>query len=378
MAPKTKTYVRMPLQAREVEIIRRLKKVLELPVTKIALAVDRNKTTVYEALGKDWEGETRGRKELLKKAQVNLLVRTTKALIKKAAAKREVTLAMILRRAKVKVSERCARKALQKRNVRFRRMRSKPLLTKDDVKERFRFARKHRRKSKAWWRSKVHLYIDLKSWKVYPNAKSRALAAQRQVRGAYRAPGEGLGEGYVVVPKHLKQNTGAKPAMIAGGVGKGRVRLWHEVGRKWNSKVASDLYLGPVRAALRRSWPRKRKFVMLEDNDPTGFKSTAGERAKKAAKIGIFSIPKRSPDLSVMDYAIWKRIDTLMRRQEKRWKRTKKETRAEYLARLRRTARNLPATFVNRAIANMKERCQRLYKARGHLFEEGGKSLFAV
>jgi hypothetical protein len=37
---------RLPLCAREVVIIRRMKKVLKLPATKIAMAVGRNKTTV--------------------------------------------------------------------------------------------------------------------------------------------------------------------------------------------------------------------------------------------------------------------------------------------------------------------------------------------
>jgi len=37
---------RVPMSAREVVIIRRLKKVVKLPVTKIAQAVDRHKTTV--------------------------------------------------------------------------------------------------------------------------------------------------------------------------------------------------------------------------------------------------------------------------------------------------------------------------------------------
>ena len=366
---------RVPLQAREVAIIRRLHQVIGLPVTQIASAVDRNKSTVYGALDTNWTSEKRGRKELLTKVDVNLLVRTTKALIQQAAAKREVTLAMILRRAKLKVSQTCARKALQKRGVRFRKMRSKPLLTKDDVKARFRFAKKYRNKPRAWWRSHVQLYIDLKSWKVYTNSKSRALAAQREVRGAYRERNQGLGEGYVVVPKDLKQNTGAAAAKIAGGVGKGRVLLWHDVGRAWNGKAASDLYLGPLRAALRRSFPKKRKFMVLEDNDPSGFKSAAGIEAKKSAKIRIFEIPKRSPDLSVMDYAIWKRIQTLMRKQERRWKKSKTETRAQFLARLQRTAKALPSTFVNKAIGNMRVRCQKLYRAKGHHFEEGGKSI---
>ena len=229
-------------------------------------------------------------------------------------------------------------------------------------------------KSKRWWRTAVHLYIDLKNWPVYPHANARALGAQCEVRGAYREPGQGLGEGYVVVPKSCKQNTGARSARIAGGVGKGRLRLWHEVGKKWNATRAAELYLGPVRTALRRASPRKRKFLMLEDNDPTGFKSKVGIHAKVAAGITILEIPKRSPDLSVMDYAIWKQISRTMRKQERRSKKSKRESRAEFLARLARVARGLPSSFINKAVGNMKERCLRLYEAKGHHFEEGGKS----
>ena len=73
--------IRVPLAAREVHIIRRLKNIVKLPVTKIAIAVGRNKSTVYSALSKKWKASKRGRPELLTKKQVNLLVRTTKAMI---------------------------------------------------------------------------------------------------------------------------------------------------------------------------------------------------------------------------------------------------------------------------------------------------------
>jgi hypothetical protein len=79
-----------------------------------------------------------------------------------------------------------------------------------------------------------------------------------------------------------------------------------------------------------------------------------------------------------MDYAIWKPITRAMRIQERRWpKNKKKETRQAFVARLERTARGLPKAFIDKAICNMKERCERLYAARGNLFEEGGKSIFA-
>ena len=73
MAPanKTKIQTRVPLKAREVEIIRRMEKVLGLPVTKVALAVNRNRTSMYAAPG-DWATEKRERKELLTKVQVQV------------------------------------------------------------------------------------------------------------------------------------------------------------------------------------------------------------------------------------------------------------------------------------------------------------------
>jgi hypothetical protein len=369
---------RVPLAAREVLIIRRLQKVIKLPVTKIALAVNRNKTTVYEALDKNWTAEKKGRPDLLTTKQINLLVGTTKDMIKKAAGKKEVTLAMIMKRAKIQAGERCARKALHSRNIRFRRMRSKPILTKEDVQERYNFAVRYRNKPKIWWLTKIDIHQDMKNFQVYGNEKSRAYAAQREVRGHYRAPGDGLGEGYVVAPKHLKYNTGARSARIAGGVGKGRMILWYETGKKWNGQVAADFYKGPVLSGLKRAYPRKRSFLMLEDNDPTGYKSTLAVKAKRAAKIRVFKIPKRSPDLSVMDYAIWKQITRTMRRQEMKFKKGKKETRAEFLARLNRVAKSLPANFIKKAIGNMRERCQRLYAAKGFHFEEGGKSKTSV
>lgn len=161
---------------------------------------------------------------------------------------------------------------------------------------------------------------------------------------------------------------------VAAGVGNGRVLLWHVIDQSWSGQTAADLYTGPLLKALRRTWPQKRVFKVLEDNDPTGFKSTKGERAKAGAGIQIFAIPKRSPDLNVCDYALWKEVYRRMRRQENWFRHSKRETRVEFLNRLRRTAMRLPTAFIKKAVGDMARRCQRLYAARGWLFEEGGHS----
>lgn len=242
------------------------------------------------------------------------------------------------------------------------------------VKDRHDFAKKYACKSSQWWRTHVHMHIDVKKFRVYLNGKARSAAAREGSRGVYRRRGEGLRAPYVKQDKSLKFNTGARGVQVLAGVGQGRVLVWEYIdGRNWSGTVAAELYKGAVRRALQKAAPTRRSWRVLEDNDPTGFKSAKGEDAKRAAGINVFSIPKRSPQLNVCDYALWAEVNRRMRRQEQRWAAQRKETRAAYLARLRRTALRLPKTFIENSIGNMKVRCRRLSAARGRHFEEGGK-----
>jgi hypothetical protein len=365
---------REPLGAREVAIIRRIKDVLKVPITQIAKVVDRNKTQVYRALDKSWKSHKRGRREVLSGKDATHLVRTLKDMQKKALAKQEISLAMLMKRAKCRACDRVVRNALQSRGIRFRRMREKPILTKDDKQARFDFAKRYRSKSRAWWLQNVHLHIDVKNFPAYVHAAARDVAAMRSVRGAYRAAGQGLDEAYVVMPKNFRYNPGVRSVKILGGVGNGSVHLWHSLDKMWNGSVAADCYKTAVIQSLRRAWPGKKVFRVLEDNDPTGFKSRAGEAAKRAVGIKVFEIPKRSPDLNVCDYALWAAVNRKMRRQERLFPRSKRESRQEFIDRLRRVARGLPRAFVEGCIGDMKRRCQLLYESRGGLFEEGGCS----
>ena len=60
--------------------------------------------------------------------------------------------------------------------------------------------------------------------------------------------------------------------------------------------------------ALEKEYPgvaKKREApLLLEDNDPSGYKTKLGEAAKARNKIKVPKIPKRSPDLNVMDYNV--------------------------------------------------------------------------
>ena len=148
--------------------------------------------------------------------------------------------------------------------------------------------------------------------------------------------------------------------------------MWRYVaGGRWSDMAAANMYQGPPRSALMKQWPTLHAWRVLEDNDPTGFKSNRGTAAKLAAKITPFAIPCRSPDLSLCDYALWKEINRRMRRQEQNWARGKVESRSQYLTRLKRTAIRLPKSFLEDSIGDMVRRCELLYQAKGYHFEEG-------
>eukprot|EP00973_Karenia_brevis_P027118 3740784-Karenia_brevis.AAC.1 len=66
----------------------------------------------------------------------------------------------------------------------------------------------------------------------------------------------------------------------------------------------------------------------MEDNDPSGYKSHSAEAKKASLHITPICLPPRSPDLNPLDFSVWAEINKRMRRQEKSWPPSKRETRA--------------------------------------------------
>ena len=103
----------------------------------------------------------------------------------------------------------------------------------------------------------------------------------------------------------------------------------------------------------RLAWMWKRSFTLLEDNDPVGNRSRAGLAAKRQCRFTTLDIPKRSPDLNVMDYLVRSEVEKRLRRQERSWADGRQETRADFIRRLKRTAAGIPAHVVQGAIGNL-------------------------
>jgi transposase len=315
-----------------------------------------------------------GRKRALTQQHVQRIVKKMEKMITQAKGEKEITIGMVREACKVKASIRTLQREFRAQGIYFRKLRQKPRLTPEDIKDRLAFATKYKAKSKQWWLKTLHMVIDLKNFSVYLTSTARGRAAMREVRGVYRKKGQGLNQGYTAVSKSLRHNPGARSVMIAAGVGKGKTLLWEPIKKAWCGAEAANLYSGPMLKALKRAYPGRAKFTVLEDNDPTGFRSKKGIQAKVDSGIKIFHIPKRSPDLNVCDYAIWRAVVRQMRLQEAQFPAAKRESRDEYISRLRKAATGLKKSFIDAAIGDMKRRCQRLFEAKGGFFEEGGKS----
>ena len=224
----------------------------------------------------------------------------------------------------------------------------------------------------------IYIYVCVRTFMmmfpVHIKGKSRDTAARRTVRGAYRTRSRIYTTGYVKPPnpKALKQNTGAHSVMVTCAIGAGKVLMWHIVQGRWNGATAARMYK-ELQRSLAKAHPNvKGPWRVLEDNDPTGYKSGRGLAAKKDCGIQSFDLPKRSPDLNPLDYGFWVKVNKAMRAEEREWPASKRESRDQYIARLRRTAKAIPKSEIENLIGGLRRRCELLDQARGGHFPEGG------
>ena len=220
--------------------------------------------------------ETRGRKRSLSAVNVRALERARKRLIKNADGDEEVHWSDVIRAARVPAVHRStAARAVRAagHNVQRRTPRLKPDRTNVDERQRKDLCDKYRKLPAAFWTTKIHAYTDCKRWTIPRNVRGHKFLNKLKVRFHLRTPEEGIQRGFTKPDprKHLR-NVGPKVNVFAAVVA-GRVRVWHYLPGRWSGAVAADLYRSVLSPVMKRHYGDKKKYVILEDNDPTGFKS---------------------------------------------------------------------------------------------------------
>jgi hypothetical protein len=306
--------------------------------------------------------ETRGRKNKLSATNIRTMDRVRDEIITKAKGEREVTWEEIIRKSRVPTVDRSTAAKHMKKSlgVKPHRPRAKLIRSEADQAERKRICNRLRKLPLKYWTGSVHLFMDNKRWPVPSSAKGKEYLKKSKVRFVIRKANEGLKPGYTK-PDKRKHRTNLGGVNFVAGIVKGKVRIWHYFDGAWNSDKAAEVYTDVVAPALVRAYGKKRRFTVLEDNDPTGYKSGEARQAKADLSIVPIEFPTYSPDLNPCDYALWDEVERRMDQQAA----PKNESREAFKARLRRTALAIPPATIYGMLGGMVHRTQSVYENNG-------------
>ena len=306
--------------------------------------------------------EKRGRKKILKKSHTRKLDRSRLKLIREADSEWPVTYKAVMEDAGMTgmVCQRTVEDEFRAAGVSFRTPRSKVFLSEKDASKRFKTAKEWIKRPASFWSTKIHGYFDCKAFPLPLNATQRKKYRQARVKGHLRKASEGASRSFTKVrTKH--SFLGVPSATIAALVAKDKVIMWHVISGPWNGSAAAQMYAGPMKKALVKTWGVKAKYTIIEDGDRKGNQSGKGIKAKADAKIHAMTLPPRTPSWMPLDYTIWNEIEKYFGESAP----SGDESKAAFLERLEQCAKNLPRPFVVAALAKMKRNIQGVIDARG-------------
>ena len=309
--------------------------------------------------------ETRGRKRALTRADVVKMNKTRLKLIDdpKIGGKREVHWDEVIEKAGMNVSPSAVREAFQREgiNVKWRRPREKPQKAPEHLAERTELCRRWRFLPNDHFVDGVDMIIDNKAWDYPADERSRTYLQRQKIRGHLRLPSEGLKPAFTKPnPKKHRINPGGS-LMVCAGICNSRVAVWHYINAKWNGGVAAATYRDVIAPAMRRRRGVKQVYKVVEDNDPSGYKSNKAIAAKQALCIEAVQFPRYSPDLNPLDFFLWEDIRKRLEESAPRGK----ETKGAFQARLRSVAMATSPVLIRKALRNVKKRAAAVFHASG-------------
>jgi hypothetical protein len=308
--------------------------------------------------------ETRGRKKILSRRQVRSMNTKRKLLIKKAKGEHEVRWKDVIKETRgVTCSASTAKRGFDEAglDVKWRRAREKPNKDVDVTNERLEICSQWQNLPANHFLKKVDLIIDNKKWPIPTTKQAKRYLKMQRLRGHLRTASEGLNPDFVKPsPRKRRKNPGGYVDLCAGICGD-RVVLWEYLDGSWGGEAAAALYEGPVLSALRKHRGNKRRYTVLQDNDPRGYKSKLAQTAREENHIVTMNLPRYSPDLNPLDFGIWQAVQQRMDKQGLNGK----ESKEAFKARLRRTALRLSKDVVRQIALRLPRRIKAVVEAAG-------------
>lgn len=293
--------------------------------------------------------ETRGRKCKLSARAVAALDKKRKELVDKCYGIREVHWPEVIKKARVtQVHQNTAKNALARAgiSVATRRNREKPERRQEHIDERMEKCGKWRYLAHDYFSETADLIMDNKGFDIPTTSEARAYKSKQRVRYQIRTRGEGLLPQYTKPNcKRNRRNLGGRLTVCAG-ISKDRVVLWKYIEGKWNGKAAENIYRHDIAKIFQRRVPHKAAPVIVEDNDPTGYKSSLAVAAKKELGFKVLALPRYSPDLNPLDFFLWNNIEQRMAMNAP----SGKESVEQYKRRLRKVAMSTSRILIRKTL----------------------------
>jgi transposase len=246
-----------------------------------------------------------GRKKKLTEADKTWLVGRLLQLRKKGPCTSAMLQRLLASKRRVTVESSLVRRALQERGYKWLRRSQKPKYDSRVRALRKAFAQEVLDLSDAALREKLSMCLDGVVLSVPPQglvARENYLRAEEKF--CWRKPDEADSPDLEGGDRYKKQVPLARAVPLWGGCSAGgfSVVLWHE-----NKKVTSEEWSGAVRCgklkeAILRMKPVRRRgpWFILTDNE-SFLRAPASVEAHRMAKIQLWGIPPRSPDLNPVE-----------------------------------------------------------------------------
>ena len=311
-----------------------------------------------------------GRKKKLGGKKESRFLSHLRRAVERAEANYEVTLPLALGKWKGKVvSLSTAKRILSRAGVKWRSLKEKPVLTPAQKKKRLAFAGKHQAKRAGYWENVI--FIDGKWYPLILSKSHRKWAASQSVRGVYRQLSDGPAAWNIKKKVKTRERVGGSMGVICAVIGSSQRVFIHEFHGRWCAAEAKIMYQ-KLREFVDRAYPSREKenWKIVEDGDPAGFRSSLGVRTKGELGFSQIPLPPNSPDLQLLDYAVWSAANRVLRKQERGMQKGVVESKKSHKKRIRSALTGLKKDFLKKSQRSMARRLKQCFKAQGGHFKE--------
>ena len=334
-----------------------------IPQSTIAKVMQVHVSTVQK-FAKEVVVPKQGRPKKLSAADQKKLVETLEDMQEKHGSKRMVTADDVTDEWKKRhptkpISVWTVKRVLKEDGLSFRRPTEKILLTPEQAKERLDWCRQNTG-------TDPHAFdavIDCTSLKVPRNRSHFSKLQSQAIKGVWRRKGEAELPCAVVHKRSLATNMGLSNLYLSVVLPASGKVFYVKYEGKWNAKKCTEVY-GKLAKLLQQHVGKKREYRVLQDNDPSGFKTNLAEEFARENSMVMPPVPKYSPDLVVCDFYLHKVVkDGVLARLAKLQRKTMSN--ADHDEIVQDVVKGLDRSEVRRAVGSLKGRIDRVKRAGG-------------